>query len=177
MKRVRWLLFLALGIALLSGCEKRKYADIAEAIRAGAVLGENLEINGTDIPRMEVALARRILTEQQDAYFSSLQYEIRAGERKVHVSAAELGALWDLDDVLLKALCLTQYYPGANKARTFAPSLVIDESLGSRRSILLKRSRLPHKMLMQPMMRKRTASIIRNRQRGCRSMPHALPTS
>ena len=127
MKRVRWLLFLALGIALLSGCEKREYADIAEAIRAGAVLGENIEINGEDVSRMEVALARRILTEQQDAYFSSLQYEIRAGEKKAHVSAAELGALWDLDDVLLKALCLTQYYPGANKARTFAPSLVVDE--------------------------------------------------
>ena len=99
MKRVRWLLFLALGIALLSGCEKREYADIAEAIRAGAVLGENIEINGEDVSRMEVALARRILTEQQDAYFSSLQHEIRAGERNVHVSAAELGASWNLDDV------------------------------------------------------------------------------
>ena len=45
----------------------------------------------------------------------------------MHVSAAELGALWDLDDVLLKALCLTQYYPGANKARMFETSLVVDE--------------------------------------------------
>lgn len=106
MKRVRLVLILALGIVLVSGCGKSEYADIAEAIRAGAVLGENIEIDEMDVSGMEVARARRALSREKDAYLASLQYEVHAGEGSVHVSAAELGASSDLDDVLLRALCL-----------------------------------------------------------------------
>ena len=127
MKRVRLVLILALGIVLVSGCGKSEYADIAEAIRAGAVLGENIEIDGMDVSGMEVVRARRALSREKDAYLASLQYEVHAGEGSVHVSAAELGASSDLDDVLLRALCLAQYYPSANKAREFHTSVSIDE--------------------------------------------------
>lgn len=57
MKRVRLVLILALGIVLVSGCGKSEYADIAKAIRAGAVLGENIEIDEMDVSGMEVARA------------------------------------------------------------------------------------------------------------------------
>ncbi len=127
MKRVRLLLILTLGITLVSGCGKSEYADIAEAIRAGAVLGENIEIDGIDVSGMEVARARRALIAQREAYLSSLEYEIRAGEGSVHANAAELGASSDLDDVLLKTLCLSQYYPSANKPRAFHTALTVDE--------------------------------------------------
>ena len=76
MKRVRLVLILALGIVLVSGCGKSEYADIAEAIRAGAVLGENIEIDGMDVSGMEVARARRALSREKDAYLASLQYEL-----------------------------------------------------------------------------------------------------
>lgn len=127
MKSVFYLFLLALCAVLLVGCENQEYADLAEAIRAGATLGENIEIDGMDVSGMEVAKARRALLAQQDAYLASLQYEIRAGEGVAHANAAELGAASDLDDVLLKALCVTQYYPGANRARTFSTSITIDE--------------------------------------------------
>ena len=108
MKSVFYLFLLALCAVLLVGCENQEYADLAEAIRAGATLGENIEIDGMDVSGMEVAKARRALLAQQDAYLASLQYEIRAGEGVAHANAAELGAASDLDDVLLKALCDTQ---------------------------------------------------------------------
>ncbi len=125
MKRICFLL--AFACALLAGCAERDYADIAEAIRSGAVLGENIEIDGIDVSGMEAAQARRILTGKRDAYLASLQYEIRAGEATAHANAAELGASSDLDDVLLRALQAPRYYPGGNRARSFTTALTIDE--------------------------------------------------
>ena len=118
---------LFLGLCLLSGCGESEYADIGEAIRIGAVLGENIVINDIDVSGMGVAEARRKLMAAQEAYLAQLQYEIHAGADTVHINALELGTYTDLDDVLMDALKVTRYYPGRNPARSFSTSIIIDE--------------------------------------------------
>lgn len=124
-KRALWLLGVLCAV-LLSGCGQG-YADTAEAIRAGAVLGENIIIDNIPVSGMPVGEARRLLLAEREKALDASLYEIRAGEKHVRKSAAELGAYYDVDAVLGEALELKMHYPANNAPRRLESVLRRDE--------------------------------------------------
>lgn len=127
-KRSCVLIFLLCAI-LLSGCGKREYADVAEAVRAGAVLGENIMIDGIFVSGMGVAEARKTLLSARQEMLQAMRFEIVAGEKHVHCSAADLGAGYGVDAALKEALSLSAHYPSANAPRRIESVFFIDEAV------------------------------------------------
>ncbi|MBQ3200941.1 MAG: VanW family protein, partial [Clostridia bacterium] len=127
MNKRRWILVFLLCAALLSGCQKQEHADVAEAVRAGAVLGENIVIDGIPVSGMAVAEARKRLLSVRQEQLQAVCFTVAAGEKQVNCNAADLGAGYDVDEALLQALSLSAYYPAANAPRNIESSFFIDE--------------------------------------------------
>lgn len=127
MNERRWILVFLLCAALLSGCQKQEHADVAEAVRAGAVLGENIVIDGIPVSGMAVAEARKRLLSVRQEQLQAVCFTVAAGEKQVNCNAADLGAGYDVDEALLQALSLSAYYPAANAPRSIESSFFIDE--------------------------------------------------
>jgi len=120
------LLFVIAWAALFFGCGRKEYMDVAEAVRVGAVLGENILIDGIEVSGMGVAQARKLLLAQHREELGDLQYELRAGEKTAVRNAAELGAGFDVDTALLEALALHTHYPSNNIPRSVESGFFID---------------------------------------------------
>lgn len=127
MKRI--LLFAAVvlcGIALIGCKEHKQYATIEEAALDGAVLGERIVIDGTDVSGMGVLEARRLLRGAQSERIAALSYVICAGGESVTISGNDLGIGFDTDDVLAQAASLPKKTGLWNKeTRAFQTSVSV----------------------------------------------------
>ncbi len=103
--------------AVLTGCEQKDYANIEEAVRDSAVLGDKITIDGTDVSGMEVLDARKLLAADQQARITQLTFEVHVGEESVSVSGSALGLRYNLDEVLAQAASLPSPGPFQTEVR------------------------------------------------------------
>ncbi len=97
----------AVSAMFLAGCAQREeFQTVEEAVNGGAVLGENINIDGLDVSGMGVLEARKLLRAEQQKRVDAFEITFSAGERSHTVRGNELRIEFNTDQVLLEALAL-----------------------------------------------------------------------
>ena len=103
MRRLIVSFILILCTALLCGCAAR-YESLADADLQGARLPRGVRIDGADISGMTIAEARTVLKELHAQTEKEAVFTVSTSDGVVRFNASDLGAAWDTEEVLLKAL-------------------------------------------------------------------------
>ena len=115
----------ALLCLCLSACSAG-YDSLAEAEKAGARLGECIEIDGVDVSGMAPSEAYSALEQAHREALQSIRYTVTAEEDSIEIAADLLPIAFDTEETILKALALKQYWPSSNEPRRLKSSMTAE---------------------------------------------------
>lgn len=125
MKKTVVYLLTMLAAFSLPGCAKQ-YADMDEAQRSGAVLGECIYIDDVDVSGMTPAQAVSAVEQAHTRTLKDIYYTITAGEDSLDINASLLPISFDTRDTVMDALSLKKHWPEGIEPRRLYTAMGAD---------------------------------------------------